>query len=496
MWVEKYSPKSSADLCVAPRKVQEIKAWIEQASNQNSYAMKKLLVLVGSPGVGKSTCIRVLAQELGHSVTSWNEAFSPREYPANTMFGVEQSSALDSFQEFLQQSGCGFSSLNISSHKDNDVYLYSRSLILLEELPNLHGPDAERKFRTIMRDHLQRSQVPTILIFSDVSEGKHNPEDLERFIDPQDLYDNARTSILLIHTVTKPKMKKLLTTIAKHQRLSLSSTYMEELHSHCHGDLRNAIMTLQLHASGSIIFPSTASLSQGNTNNRDEKLSTFHGLGKLLYGKKTMQDGGVLKLAFDPDSILERSDMGLEGSLKFLEFHSLDFFTSIFDISKAYEYFSDSIELLDRSAASSSGDVRGCAAAISGRAVAIANQYPTANKFRQFSRPKVFDVIRSGKQNEILLQQLSRRLSTHHDGPSSSSTGGDMGIFVTQSLPFVRCILPQEVDPLVDNLYSAAMSRYQSSSKHRMLVTEEDRSLKEQEVILGEDDIEGFESDY
>jgi hypothetical protein len=71
-----------------------------------------------------------------------------------------------------------------------------------------------------------------------------------------------------------------------------------------------------------------------------------------------------------------------------------------------------------------------------------------------------------------------------------------MGIFVTQSLPFVRCILPQEVDPLVDNLYSAAMSRYQSSSKHRMLVTEEDRSLKEQEVILGEDDIEGFESDY
>ncbi|KAL3904259.1 MAG: hypothetical protein SGILL_010137, partial [Bacillariaceae sp.] len=135
----------------------------------------------------------------------------------------------------------------------------------------------------------------------------------------------------------------------------------------------------------------------------------------------------------------------------------------------------------------------GCASAIAGRAIANTNKHPAPNRFRQFSRPKVFDVIRNGKQNMILLEQLSRRLSTYH-GPVSSAIGGDTGTFVTQSLPFVRNILPQEVDPMVNNLYSVAMRRYQSSNNDK-ISKEEDVGLKEQEEILDADDIEDFDSD-
>jgi hypothetical protein len=70
----------------------------------------------------------------------------------------------------------------------NDINNNNKSIILLEELPNLHGQDAELQFRTIMGRHLDRSYAPTVLIFSDVSEGRHKPEDLERLIDPDNLY--------------------------------------------------------------------------------------------------------------------------------------------------------------------------------------------------------------------------------------------------------------------------------------------------------------------
>ena len=39
-----------------------------------------------------------------------------------------------------------------------------------------------------MERHIQRTQTPTFFIYSDVQEGKHKPEDLERLIPPHILY--------------------------------------------------------------------------------------------------------------------------------------------------------------------------------------------------------------------------------------------------------------------------------------------------------------------
>jgi cell cycle checkpoint protein len=522
IWVEKYTPKFSADLCIAPKKVKEIKAWIQESLERNTpnrhSPKKQLLVLVGSPGIGKSTCIRVLAKEMKLGVQSWNESFQPRSQGThpNDIFAVEQSSALDSFHEFLKSSGAGFSSLDVGSilfdDKPSNYSETEKSLILLEELPNLHGPEAEMKFRNIMSSHLRRSLAPTILVFSDVSEGKHRPEDLERIVDPDDLYDNDRTTILQIHAVTKPKMKKVLMAIGKHENFPVDSNFVEELHSQSCGDLRHAIMTLQVHASGSSTktTPSMASLRHGHSE-RDTKLSTFHSLGKMLYAKRTFENGQS-RLAFDPDKILERSDMGLEGSLRFLEFHSLDFFTDISDISKAYQYYSDAVELLDTATSMTLGNnwerrhdmssayPYGCAAAIAGRAVANTNDNPAPNKFRQFSRPKVFDVLANRKQNQVMVEQLSKRLSTYRNLASPSGEVvvggcGDTGAFVTEMLPFVRRILPQEVDPVVNNLYSVAVRSRHQFQKTLVKDEEEAGFLKQQEEILGKDDIDDFDSD-
>jgi cell cycle checkpoint protein len=343
MWVDRFTPSSSTELCVASKRVKEIKAWIEEALSENT---KKLLVLVGNPGVGKSTCIHVLAKELSIDVLSWNESYVPRNedsFRNPGLLSVEQSSPIDSFSEFLQQSGTGFSSLQLSSSDLNSVN--QKSIILLEDLPNIHGFDAAQRFRKIMSQHLQRSLVPTVLIFSDVTEGKHKPVDLERLVNQTDLYSPITCCIRQVHPVTKQKMKKSLEKIAKQLKFKTSPNLLEELNLQSGGDLRHAIMNLQLHATG-INSSESRDCKNFQSNNRDVKLSNFHALGKLLYAKRTTKEGRSM-LAFDPEEILERSDLGMGGSLRFLEYHSADFFTDITELSDCYELYSDASTLLD-----------------------------------------------------------------------------------------------------------------------------------------------------
>jgi hypothetical protein len=88
---------------------------------------------------------------------------------------------------------------------------------------------------------------------------------------------------------------------------------------------------------------------------------------------------------------------------------------------------------------------QGYVASIAGRAVANTNKHPTANKFRQFSSPKVFDVIRKGKQNEVLIQHLFQRLVFGGSGgrlSMSSSAMRSTDTFVTDFLPSMRRIVP------------------------------------------------------
>jgi Mrp family chromosome partitioning ATPase len=65
LWADKHTPGNSADLAIAPAKVKAVSEWMQAPSS-------KLLVLVGKPGIGKSTMVRVLARELALELMEWN----------------------------------------------------------------------------------------------------------------------------------------------------------------------------------------------------------------------------------------------------------------------------------------------------------------------------------------------------------------------------------------------------------------------------------------
>ena len=132
MWVDKYAPTNAADLCVAPKKVKEIREWMLQTASpqslsndvdggydqrQQQTAPPRLLVLVGSPGVGKSSTIHVLASELGWTVHQWNDALQNTAAGGglrrDEVLSVRWLSQISSFEEFLASAGLGFSPLEL-----------------------------------------------------------------------------------------------------------------------------------------------------------------------------------------------------------------------------------------------------------------------------------------------------------------------------------------------------------------------------------------------
>jgi cell cycle checkpoint protein len=515
LWVEKYAPSKASDLCIAPKKVNEVRSWINAAIARTTPC--KLLILVGSPGTGKSTMVEQLAQEMNLAVREWSESYSTGAYGPRGILSVDQQSPITQFEEFLKQSGVGYQSLIMSGistarkrktpddeSNDQNSNTSKGSIILLDELPNLHGTDAEARFRDIISAHITQSGVPTVLVFSNVLEGRHKPEDLERLVGHGLLYSPA-VQIMQIHAATKPKMKKILDSIAKQEGIKLPPDSFERMHARSGGDLRYAITTLQYEQTGQTSATETSEKDCENST-RDTKLSTFHALGKLLYAKRLAPgsekpcspglekwNDGRPPLDFDPERVVEFSDIELGGTLSFLGYHSVEFFTDITELSSAFDRFSDAAMFVDRPRGDRHSETifpDAYAGSLAGRAVGNANKHPTASKFRQFNAPKVFEVFRNRRANEGHIGQLKMRLSSGLGELLLDSVLSPTSNFTTDYLPFVRTILPNNVRSSLDKMHSNFRSMHAQEDEE-----EAKAKLQEQEEVLRLDDIGDYDSD-
>ena len=544
MWTDKHAPKCTKDLCVAPKKIDEVKKWLESHTNcrqtkrQSSSTLSeeklssqedlapwempneweteilspdaKLMILVGSPGIGKSAMVHALAAELNLEVLTWNDAHAEYvDYQSQSMDAyLPYQSQMNSFEEFLSSGGVGMEMLDLNDNNDTSTRTKTTSrksrdsIILIEEIPNLYNAQAAQSFRNIMERHIQRTIVPTIFIFSDIYEGKHKPEDLERLI-PSTCAAMVQT--LTIQPATKAKMKKCLQSIAKAEGLgTLSSEFFEEMHLSSGGDMRHAVLAMQFRFSSRNIRHHDSKGKE--STKRDTKLSMFHALGKLIHAKRKpicqdtldetkMWDDGRGPLEFDPEDVLSRSGMGVGSAISFLSYHCPDYFTDITEMSRAFDRFSEADLFVSRMY-QGGGDGAfplDYASSIGSRTIADTNKTPAPPAFRQLSAPKVFSVMTKSSENEVKMDQLRKRLSLGSGKIALDSNIGSAHRFVTESLPHMRFILPDEVNYALANLHSYANDGGNNTATDTM--SPEEALAKENEVLL-EDDIVDDDDDW
>ena len=155
MWVDKHAPRTSAELAVHKKKVEEVRAWLQRADASLQLGLPptpRMLVLSGPPGSGKSTMLRVIAEELHYELCEWIEPrtdafvaaadrpFDPDRAPYEsrmTQFGTFLRSSLRTLSLTVTSAGSGGGAAAASSSTATAASSgYRRRLVVLDELPN------------------------------------------------------------------------------------------------------------------------------------------------------------------------------------------------------------------------------------------------------------------------------------------------------------------------------------------------------------------------
>ena len=213
-WTEKYRPKSLDDVIGNPGAVSTLRMWAE--SWDNGIPEKRAVVLIGSPGIGKTTSAEALARDMGWTLIEMNAS------DQRTGQAIEDVAIRGS---------------RFNTFSDDGSYLDSekgqRKLILLDEADNFFG-NADRGAIPVITKLIKESLQPVILIVNDYYE-------LSRKCSA------AKTDTLQI-TFQKPKvasMVKALNKIAENEGITVEPEAMTVIAEKAAGDMRAAVRNLE-----------------------------------------------------------------------------------------------------------------------------------------------------------------------------------------------------------------------------------------------------------
>jgi cell cycle checkpoint protein len=330
-WTEKYGPVNMDELAVHKKKVQDVQIWLESVTSGRD--RKRLLILKGAAGTGKTTTVRLLSQQLGVSINEWKNP----DLSSSGEDGFVSMSA--QFEEFVARTGT-FGVLDVG-HPDHVTKSQptkaevGKGLILVEEFPNTfsRSSSALHSFRSAVTQYLETSTpsmdslfsrqvtsnktvTPIVMIISETllstTTAASDSFTAYRLLGPE-ILTHAGVSVIEFNPVAMTFMTKALElVIRKEARVSgrrnapgtSALKYLAET-----GDIRSAVSSLEFLClrgdkeedwSGKVSFTNRkrgaveAPLSRMETESlemitqRESTLGIFHAVGKAVYNKREL----------------------------------------------------------------------------------------------------------------------------------------------------------------------------------------------------------------
>ena len=165
-WSERFGPRNLDELAVHKKKVADVRKWLEDVVSGRM--RQRLLVLKGAAGSGKTTTLRLLADDIGCELLEWKNPVG------NAGTGFVSVSA--QFEDFLGRGG-RFGALDVESPvsstpaSSNGISQEpARRIIMIEEFPNTFSRSATAltSFRNSLLQYLH-SHTPSLANFAQQS---------------------------------------------------------------------------------------------------------------------------------------------------------------------------------------------------------------------------------------------------------------------------------------------------------------------------------------
>lgn len=218
-WTEKYRPKNLGDVIGNPTAVNTLRSWAEQW--KVGTLELKVAILMGSPGVGKTTSAEALANEMGWDIVEMNAS--------------DQRTAKD-----IERVAIGGSCNN--SFADDGSFMRAsdgkRKLIVLDEADNLFG-NSDRGAPTAINHLMTGTKQPVIMIVNDFYALKKKVPAVD-----------GKTLQITFKKPMVGSVVKALAKIAESENVTVDPEALQMIAENASGDMRAAVRNLESLALG------------------------------------------------------------------------------------------------------------------------------------------------------------------------------------------------------------------------------------------------------
>ncbi len=219
-WTEKYRPRTLSSVVGNPKAVADLTAWAKQwASGIPKY---RAVVLMGSPGIGKTTSAEALARDMGWDIIEMNAS------DQRTGEAIRQTALKGAFSNSFDDDG------EFVTVKDGKL-----KLIVLDEADSLFG-NADRGAMPVIVELIRTTKQPVILIVNDFYELSRKSSAIK-----------SETLQITFQRPTSVSIVKALRNICKGEGIEADDDALRAIADNSNGDVRAAVRDLESISIGS-----------------------------------------------------------------------------------------------------------------------------------------------------------------------------------------------------------------------------------------------------
>ncbi|WP_407379620.1 replication factor C large subunit [Methanobrevibacter sp.] len=258
LWTDKYRPKTLKEILGNNKEKKIIQDWV---NNWKAGNPQQPLLLVGPPGIGKTTFAQAIANEFSEYI---------------------ELNASDKRSQDVIKSTIGESSSSRSLFGDD------YKLIIMDEVDGIHGTNDRGGVRAI-GEIIKTSKHPLILIAND-------------FYSKRLQSIKPKCQVIKMAKIRGPTINKMLKNIAKQEGIEYDKEALKELSKKANGDIRSAINTFQA------IADTSHELTMEDVETvttKDDRSTIIDGVMATLKSKNPRHVKDALRVDEDPTLVME-----------------------------------------------------------------------------------------------------------------------------------------------------------------------------------------------
>ena len=231
-WTEKYRPKTLSAVVGNPKAVADLTAWAKQWTV--GIPKYRAVVLMGSPGIGKTTSAEALARDMGWDIIEMNAS------DQRTGEAIRQTALKGAFSNSFDEDG------EFVTAKEGKL-----KLIVLDEADSLFG-NADRGAMPVIVELIRTTRQPVMLIVNDFYELSRKSAAIK-----------SETLQITFQKPTAVSIVKALRNICKGEGIEADDDALRAIAENSNGDVRAAVRDLESISFGNtrITLEDTADLS-------------------------------------------------------------------------------------------------------------------------------------------------------------------------------------------------------------------------------------------